>query len=73
MIHKNHNIRSRHYNNDYSTVSTFIYMRVLQIGVNEVLAFFLSKMFNHQIGTDTNKHRLMVLPYGVSLLQNTLQ
>ena len=37
--------------------------------INEVLAFFQIKVFNHQIvGTDTNKYRLMILPYGVSLL-----
>ena len=36
---------------------------------NEVLASFLSKLFNHQIvGTDTNKYRLMILHYDVSLL-----
>ena len=42
--------------------------------INEVVASFLSKMFNHQIaGTDTNKCRLMILPYGITLLQNKLQ
>ena len=37
--------------------------------INEVLASSLSKVFNHQVvGTDTIKYRLMILPYGVSLL-----
>ena len=41
--------------------------------INEVLASFLRKLFNRQIvGTGTNKYRLMILHYGVSLLQNML-
>ena len=42
-----------------------LYLSLLICDNNEVLASFLSKMFNHQIvGTDTNEYRLLILPYG---------
>ena len=52
----------------------FGYAMVLYKSNNEVLASFLSKMFNQLlVGTDTNKYRLMILPYDVSVLQNKIK